>query len=151
MARPFVIWITVVFAVFLALLAAYGLLLDLGRLARWHSTGATIFSRGGAVMLLQACLLGFFLSVALAALRLPRWARPVCAVFALLVMAWIVWRAIYADPHPRFEIHPGDEQAGAMVGEVLMLFLSTIYAYKMVFGRTVRGYFSRSSKRGQVN
>ena len=94
LARPFVIWVSVVLPLLLALAAAYGLLLDVARLARWYQVARSIpLWRGGMATLVQACFVAFFFSVTYAALKRPRWGRVICAVFAVMVMAWIVWRA----------------------------------------------------------
>jgi hypothetical protein len=142
LARPFVIWVSVVLPLLLALLAGYGLLMDVARLARWHQVAESIsLWRGFMAMLIQACFVALYLSVIYAALKRPRWGRVVCAAFAVVVTAWTVWRAFYPGPHPRFEIEPGAQQAGATIGEVAMVGVSLAYAYAMLFGRRVRHYF----------
>lgn len=143
MVRPFVIWVSVVLPVLLALASAYGLLLEVARLTRWyHVAGSVSLWRGCLAVLIQTSLVAFFLSVAFAALKRPRWGRVICAMFAVMVMAWIVWRAFYPDPHPRFEIAPGAQHAGALIAQAAMVSLSSAYAYAMVFGREVKDYFS---------
>lgn len=129
--------------VLLALASAYGLLLEVARFARWYQVAGSVpLWRGCLAVLIQTCLVAFFLSVAFAALKRPRWGRAICAVFAVIVMAWIVWRAFNPDPHPRFEIAPGAQHVGALIAQVAMVSLSSAYAYAMVFGRKVKDYFS---------
>ncbi|WP_426701008.1 hypothetical protein ACPPVV_16775 [Rhodanobacter sp. Col0626] len=70
-------------------------------------------------------------------------------MFGVIVMVWIIWGTFYPNPHPRFEIAPGAQQAGAMTGEIAMVILSLAYAYAMVFGRKVKKYFSLGKERGR--
>ncbi|RCS28856.1 hypothetical protein DEO45_14235 [Rhodanobacter denitrificans] len=142
MTRPFVIWVTVVLSVLLGVSAAFGLLKVILQVPMGLGPNSAIpVWRVLLMVAIQAVATMFLAAVVYAAFARPRWGRAVCAVFAVLLALMVLYAGFHPDPHPLFAIKSGAEEAGAVVGRLMMCVLFGVYAYKMVIGTKVRAYF----------
>lgn len=145
MSRPFVIWVTAVISTILSVVAAWGLLKIILQVPQSLSLAGGLWTwRLVLGLLIQAAMTTFFVAVAYAAFVRPRWARVVCAVFAVLITMLVIYAGFHPDPHPLLAIKPGAEAVGAAIGRMAMSILFCVYAYKMLAGAKVRTYFRQS-------
>lgn len=141
MKKPFLIWLTLVFCVFLLFFAGLGLVRCVLRTLEWSSTPRLL-----ALLLLglgvQLAITAYLALVLHALLRRPRWARGLTTSFVALLLLALAYSAFHPDRHPLIPIRP-EEAGGALAGQLLLLVSAVFYLHKMAVGSTpVRHYFS---------
>jgi hypothetical protein len=88
----------------------------------------------------QILIVAFLVAVLYASVLRPRWSRSALITFSLVLTAYTLYIAFFPPAHPTFPINGPEQELGAIVANMLMIFFAAWYAWKMIVSHSVDLY-----------